>query len=47
MDTGALHVLGSSAGGLTATGSLYWTQGTTGIADHVEAGDRFGGGLGR
>ena len=47
VDGGVVHVLYGSAPGLTATGSQQWSQNSAGIADSVEAGDRFGGGLGR
>ena len=46
-DTGAVNVLPGAASGLTATGSQFWTQNSVGIADTAEAGDRFGGGVGR
>lgn len=39
---GAVHVLFGSATGLTATGSRFFTQATSGIADDPEAGDHFG-----
>ena len=42
---GAVHVLLGSASGLKATGSKYFTQDTTGIADSQEPGDLFGASL--
>ena len=45
VDAGVVHVLFGSAAGLTATGSQYWTQNAPGLADAVEAGDRFGSAL--
>lgn len=39
---GAVHVLCGAAGGLSATGSSFWTQDSYGIADTAEAGDHFG-----
>ena len=44
---GAVHVIYGTATGLTSTGSQQWTQNSAGIADTAEAGDGFGGGLGR
>jgi FG-GAP repeat len=42
-DAGAVHVLyGTSANGLTATGSQFLHQNTSGVLDTSEAGDRFG-----
>jgi len=40
-----VHVLYGSASGLSATGSQYWTQDASGIADAIETGDRFGSAL--
>jgi hypothetical protein len=39
---GAVHVLYGSASGLTATGSEFWTQASTGVGDEPEPGDHFG-----
>ena len=46
-DAGVVHVVIGSASGLTATGSQYFHQDVSGISDSAEAGDRFGGGVGR
>ncbi len=46
-DAGVVHVLPGSAAGPTATGSQLWGQDTSGVLEAAEAGDRFGGGLGR
>jgi hypothetical protein len=43
-DAGVVHVLLGAPTGLTATGSQYWHQ-DAGIAEKVEAGDRFGAAL--
>ena len=43
---GAVHVINGATGALTATGSQYWTQNSTGIIDGAEAGDGFGAALG-
>ncbi len=47
VDVGVAHVLLGSASGTTGTGSQYWRQDSSGISSDGEAGDRFGGGLGR
>ena len=44
-DAGVAHVIYGSAGGLTATGSQYWSQNSAGVADTAEAGDEFGSAL--
>ena len=44
-DAGEVHVLLGSPTGLTATGSQFWHQNLSGVADNVEAGDRFGAAL--
>jgi hypothetical protein len=44
-DSGAVHVLYGTASGLASAGSQVFTQNSTGIADSVEAGDRFGAAL--
>ena len=41
-DAGAVHVLYGTATGISATGSQYWHQNTTNVADSVEAFDFFG-----
>ena len=41
-NAGAVEVLRGSSGGLTATGSKFWTQDTAGVPDEVAADDRFG-----
>ena len=46
-DAGAAHVLPGSASGATATGSQFWNQNSAGITGSAEAGDHFGGGVGR
>ncbi len=46
-DAGVLQVLIGSASGLTATGTQHWTQNSGGVTGTAEAGDRFGGGVGR
>ena len=43
---GVVQVLPGAAGGVTATGSQYWSQDSTGIVDSVETGDGFGSALG-
>ena len=45
LGAGAVHVLRGSATGLSSTGSKYFTQNTTGIADSPEQGDLFGASL--
>ena len=45
VDAGVVHAIYGSAAGLTATGSQYWHQNSTGVADAIEAGDRFGSAL--
>ena len=45
VDSGVVHVLPGSASGVTATGSQYWNQNSSGIVDGVETGDGFGTGL--
>ena len=42
---GVVHLLRGAAGGATATGSQYWTQNSTGVADSQEPGDHFGASL--
>jgi hypothetical protein len=42
VDAGAVHILYGSADGLTATGSQFWHQNSSGIQDQVEDGDYFG-----
>lgn len=45
-DAGAVHVLyGSGNKGLRGTGSQFWTQNSSGVADDAEAKDRFGASL--
>ena len=44
-DSGMVHVLYGTAGGLASTGSQLWSQNSAGIADSPEAGDRFGAAL--
>src|SRR3954447_19049579 len=44
-DAGVVHVLYGTAAGLASTGSQYWTQNASGIADTAEPGDGFGGSL--
>ena len=44
-DGGVVHVLPGSASGLTATGSQYWNQNSSGILEGIETGDRFGASL--
>ena len=44
-DAGAVHVLLGGPTGLKAAGSQFWNQGSAGVADVVEAGDRFGAAL--
>ena len=44
-DAGVVHVLLGSASALTATGSQFWTQDSTGVADSTEPGDGFGASL--
>jgi nucleoside phosphorylase len=41
-DAGAIHVLYGSSTGITATGSQFWHQNSTNVADSVEAFDFFG-----
>ncbi len=41
-EAGIVHVVYGSPDGLAATGNQMWRQGWMGIADEVEAGDRFG-----
>ena len=41
-ETGGVHVLYGSPSGLTAAGSQFWTQNSTGIPDEAEAGDQVG-----
>jgi disulfide bond formation protein DsbB len=41
-NAGALHILYGSASGLSATGTQYFNQNTSGIADTSEVGDMFG-----
>ena len=41
-DTGGVNVLFGSADGLTADGSQYWYQDSTGVVDAAEPGDEFG-----
>lgn len=43
-DSGAVHVLGGSAGGLTGTSSQLWDE-SGAVADDPEPGDRFGAAL--
>ena len=45
LGAGGVHVLRGSASGLTAAGSKYFTQNTTGIADSPEREDLFGASL--
>ena len=45
VDGGVVHVLPGSASGVTATGSQYWNQNSSGIVEGVETGDSFGAGL--
>ena len=45
VDGGAVHVLYGSAAGVSASGSQYWSQDSSAIADVTEAGDRFGSAL--
>ena len=42
VDAGAVHAIYGSAAGLTTAGSQYWDQNSAGVADAVEARDRFG-----
>ncbi|HEV8631763.1 MAG TPA: FG-GAP repeat protein [Thermoanaerobaculia bacterium] len=42
VDAGAVEVLRGSSDGLTATGSRFWTQDTSGVPDDVATDDRFG-----
>jgi FG-GAP repeat len=44
-DTGAVVVFYGTATGLASSGRQYWDQGSAGIADNPEAGDRFGASL--
>jgi FG-GAP repeat len=43
--SGVVHVLYSSAGGLTATGSQLWSQASPGVAGEPEGADFFGAAL--
>ena len=45
-NAGAMHVLYGGNNGLRATGSQFWTQNSSGVADACEANDRFGSTLG-
>ena len=42
VDAGAVHVLYGTGSGVSPSGSQLWNQSSSGIADSVEAGDRFG-----
>ncbi|HEX8103234.1 MAG TPA: proprotein convertase P-domain-containing protein [Solirubrobacteraceae bacterium] len=44
-DAGVVQVRYGSAGGLTATGAQLWSQGSGGLGETAEAGDRFGAAL--
>jgi hypothetical protein len=44
-DAGAVHALYGGATGLTATGSQFWTQDSSGIEEDSETGDRYGAAL--
>jgi hypothetical protein len=44
-EAGVVHVLLGGPAGLTGTGSQYWHQNVSGIADDAQAGDRFGAAL--
>jgi FG-GAP repeat len=44
-DTGAVVVIYGTASGLAASGRQYWDQGSAGVADNPEPGDRFGASL--
>ena len=41
-DTGGVHVLYGSSGGLTGRGSQFWNQNSPGVADEAEERDSFG-----
>jgi hypothetical protein len=42
LDAGAVHVLYGSAAGLTSSGSQFWHQNASGVAESAESDDRFG-----
>jgi hypothetical protein len=44
-EAGVVHVLPGSLGGLTAAGSLLWSQDSPGVAEQAEDADRFGSAL--
>ncbi|HEX8101784.1 MAG TPA: PQQ-dependent sugar dehydrogenase, partial [Solirubrobacteraceae bacterium] len=44
-DAGAVHLLRGAAGGLTGTGSQFFTQASTGMGETPEPGDELGGAL--
>ena len=44
-NAGLVHVIYGSAAGLSSAGSQRWNQNSSGIADKIEAGDRFGAAL--
>ena len=45
-DAGLVHVIRGAAGGLTATGSQFWTQDSVNVADSAEPSDGFGAAVG-
>ena len=43
---GALNMIYGSGSGLSSAGNQLWSQDSTGVLDHAEAGDQFGAALG-